>query len=1026
MSGQVLEKDSEISFPHFTILKASAGSGKTHALTQRLVQFLLSDQIERNGLRNILAITFSNNAAKEMKDRTLLWLKSVCLDDRKAVDELHKIVFLDAVRMIEKAESLIQNIFANYADLQIRTIDSFMTTVFKSSAMDFGYDPEFEILMNNDLLIEYSFDIFMRDVREGSEKAKILQDIIAIIMEHKRGDSSYLWDPSSEIREEIKKIYRKLASTGKKARIEDLSEYMNALKTLIRNILNEIEAEIQRTGLQRNERSAYKTTLSYVMEGRYADIIGRGTKIPPVTKPKKGQEHLQQHYDNVIKMWSQFGDRMVQYTSLYVRTCYSPYLKVYEEFIETIESVKRHQGKIFIEDINWKLADYLNSQIVPDIYFRLGETIFHFLIDEFQDTSPIQWRNLQPLIENSLAENGSFFAVGDTKQAIYGFRNADYSIMKTMEHVNPFPSALHTVRELKTNHRSLQKILNFNDTVFKEIVAAHEDYRDAAKESGLTDYIQAVKEGQKCQGHSEVIIIDKDEDVLPERKKIQELVLKLRSRGYRFRDIAILTQKNEDAVKVTTWLNEIDIPFISYSSLDIRRQKVTAEIVALLNFLDSPTDNLSFATFILGDIFASNSLGISTDCLRDFIFSNRQQRLLYKSFQKEFASLWDIYFSGLFKHSGYLPLYDLVVEIFRRFRVFESLQDEEAVLVKILEVVKDIEGAGYNSIKNFLMLAASGDENIESNWNMAVPKNKDAVKVMTIHKSKGLGFPVVIVMLYEERNRGFDYIVMEEGDEMRLLKITKDTAQSDPLYNDLYINESMKGMVNKLNTLYVGFTRPKEELYVIGVKGNSDSYPLDILPVEDYPPAERPERKIEDETDFGNVFMIHHHQGKIEIPDGSDEMINLEERRRGEFFHRILFFIEYIDEEFENQLPDIIQRVRTEMSAEYPDSIVKEKIISFIRHKDITGYFKRKSGRRVLREQEFADEKGNLYRMDRIIVDRDRVTVIDYKTGSDREAEEKYNMKIKTYMNVLGEVFPGSTVYGLIAYIDLNEIRSLN
>lgn len=1022
-SSQVLEKDTEISFPHFTILKASAGSGKTHALTQRLVQFLLSDQIERNSLRNILAITFSNNAAKEMKDRTLLWLKAVCLGDRKTIDELRKIVSLDAVRMSEKAENLIQNIFANYADLQIKTIDSFMTTVFKSSAIDFGYDPEFEILMNNDLLIDYSFDIFMRDVRDGTVKEKLLENIISLIMENKKGDSSYLWDPSSEILNEIKKIYRKLASIGKKACIEDLSEKMNSLQVLIKKILNEIETEIERSDLRRNERSAYKTTFSYVRNERYTDIIGRGVKILPVNKPTKGQEHLQKHYDNVDKMWSQFRDKVNQYTSLYVRACYSPYLKLYEEFIETIESVKRHQSKIFIEDINCKLADYLNSQIVPDIYFRLGETIFHFLIDEFQDTSPIQWRNLQPLIENSLSESGSFFAVGDTKQAIYGFRNADYSIMKTMEHVNPFPSALHTVRELKTNHRSLQKILDFNEKIFKEIVAAHKDFSGAAKESGLTDYIQTVKEGQTDKGHSEVIIIEKNEDVLPEKQKIQELVRKLNSRGYR--DIAILTQKNEDAVNVTTWLNEINIPFISYSSLDIRRQKITTEIVALLNFLNSPIDNLSFATFILGDIFTSNPLGISIDHLRDFIFRNRKDRLLYKSFQKEFGNLWDMYFSELFKYSGYLPLYDLVVEIFRRFRVFENLQDEEAVLVKILEVVKDIEGAGYNNIKNFLMLAAE-DENGESNWNMAVPKNKDAVKVMTIHKSKGLGFPVVILMLYEERNRGFDYIFMEDGDEIRLLKITKDTAQCDPLYETLYNHESIKAMVNKLNTLYVGFTRPKEELYVIGIKGKNNSYPLNILPVENHPPSERPKRKTDNEADIGNVFMINHYQGKIEIPAKTDAIINIEEKRRGDFFHRILFFIEYIDEDFENYLADTIQRVRTEMSVEYPDSMVKEKIISFIKHEDIIDYFKRKSRRKVLNEQEFSDEKGNLYRMDRIVVDIDRVTVIDYKTGSDREAEEKYNTKIKAYMNILSEFFPDITVNGLIAYIDLNKIRSVH
>src|SRR4030065_2790443 len=135
-----------------------------------------------------------------------------------------------------------------------------------------------------------------------------------------------------------------------------------------------------------------------------------------------------------------------------------------------IEYTKRRQGKVFIEDINRNLAEYLHADLVPDIYLRIGEAVLHFLIDEFQDTSPIQWRNLFPLIENSLSQKGSAFVVGDTKQAIYGFRNADYTIMKTFETQNPFPSAQYAVQELKVNYRSLQRIIEFNNRVFKDIV----------------------------------------------------------------------------------------------------------------------------------------------------------------------------------------------------------------------------------------------------------------------------------------------------------------------------------------------------------------------------------------------------------------------------------------------------------------------------------------------------------------------------------------------------------------------------
>jgi len=156
MANDILEKDINLVFPQFIILKASAGSGKTHTLTKRLVQFLLSDRVCKNDIRNILAITFSNNAAKAMKEKTLEWLKAVCLNEEDKISELSEIISIDKKELIKKAERLIDNILDNYSDLQIKTIDSFMASIFKSSAIDFGYNPDYEILMSNDLLMESS------------------------------------------------------------------------------------------------------------------------------------------------------------------------------------------------------------------------------------------------------------------------------------------------------------------------------------------------------------------------------------------------------------------------------------------------------------------------------------------------------------------------------------------------------------------------------------------------------------------------------------------------------------------------------------------------------------------------------------------------------------------------------------------------------------------------------------------------------------------------------------------------------
>lgn len=1027
MTKPVLQKDTEIHFPHFSVLKASAGSGKTYTLTKRFVQLILSEKIPYNNMRNILAITFSNNAAREMKERILRWLKSAYFGDPAATDELSQIVSLDREKLIRKAGILIDEILGNYLDFQVRTIDSFMTGIFKASAIDFGYNPDFDILMSNDALMEYSFDLYLRNVSEGTDEADLFEEIIGLIVAHKKGEASYMWDPSISLLSEIKKIYRKLAATGKKPKIGDFAAEISETRDRMKTTTEDIEALIVKYGFDRRANSSYATIHAALKSGRFSDLIGKGVKNPPVNKPGKEQTSSKAAYDRILMLWAEFGELLQRYASFYVRTCYTPYLRVYERFRDTIEAIKKRTGKVFIEDVNWNLAEYMDHQIVPDVYFRLGDTIFHYLIDEFQDTSPIQWRNLLPLIENSLSQKGSAFVVGDTKQAIYGFRNADYTIMKTLESDNPFPSAEHIVQELETNYRSLGKILEFNEKVFKEKVAGSGVYGEAGKRSGLTNYIQRVKEGAASPGYSEVIMLERADDPA-EKPKIQQLVGELNARGYRYEDIAILTQKNEDAVRVTAWLNEKNIPFISYSSLDIRKRKITGEIISLLNFLDSPTDDLSFATFLLGDIFTKTlerySPDIDGDIVKEFLFTYKDKLPLYKNFQKEFTGLWEKYFSELFRSVGFFPLYDLISQIFVIFDVFEILDEEEASLVKILEVVKEFEGEGYNNLRDFLDFAGDGDAG-ESAWNIDVPGSLDAVRVMTIHKAKGLGFPVVMVLLYEDRSRGFDYIMEEDEEGVSLLKITRDTSVSCELFENLYREESLRELVNRLNSLYVGFTRPKEELYVIGVRGKRDGYPFDLLPAEDFPPSKKPERVSAETRQIPVAFDIHHSRRHLKFDIRTDEIINPEETRRGEFIHQVLSCVDYADKASGENLTKIMNRTMEMRGDEYPADDIRIIIDKIIGHKELSEYFAEKSGRTVMMEQEFSDGRGNLSRMDRLIIDTHNITVIDFKTGKKPASEEKYINQMKTYMKILKGVYPEMNISGIIAYTDLGEIRRI-
>ncbi|MGZ3539005.1 MAG: UvrD-helicase domain-containing protein [Thermodesulfobacteriota bacterium] len=221
MAHVVLEKDLSIPFPHVTILKASAGSGKTYSLAQRFVQFLLSDEIPQNHLRNILAITFSNNAAKEMKERILSWLKDLYFRDPEKIEELSGIVSLKKEHLAEKAGATIDGIQKNYTEFQVKTIDSFMTSIYKASAVNLGYSPDFDMVMAPEGMMAYAFNRFLRGVREKTPEAGFLEKLLEIILQSRGGESAYPWDPSKDFLEETVELYHQLSRIVKEVKVVD-------------------------------------------------------------------------------------------------------------------------------------------------------------------------------------------------------------------------------------------------------------------------------------------------------------------------------------------------------------------------------------------------------------------------------------------------------------------------------------------------------------------------------------------------------------------------------------------------------------------------------------------------------------------------------------------------------------------------------------------------------------------------------------------------------------------------------------
>ena len=1017
----ILPNDTSLQFPRVTVVDASAGSGKTTTLTQRLVQLLLSRHIPHNGLGNILAITFTNNAAVEMKQRVLDLLKRAALGEAEALENLRPLLSMKDHEIKARASEILEQVLDRYSEFQVQTIDSFLAKVFKASALEFGFSPGFDIVIDSRPLLDEAFDMFAGKIQEGSREAQLLEYLAFRVFLFRSSDAKFYWNPYRELSRQVKNLYAKIVSTARPLVKEDRSrEYVEKGERLC-GLVEEIGRAIDRSKLVPAAR--FLTYRSEALAGKIDRLIELQFPDPPASKSKSPQIEFAKFTKSVGPLCAEIEGLRRELIVLHAQTYFQPYIETHRILTDTIDRIKRREGHVDLGDITLKLARFVADGVVPDLYISLGEKIHHYLIDEFQDTSPIQWQTLAPLIENSLSATGSLFVVGDMKQSIYGFRGADWRIMRDLIDGKYFPSAPKELLTLDTNYRSGEKILEFTKTVFHDIVP-FQVMTGAAQASGLASFKQKPKPDAKRKGVVETHVLEGNTDERPERELILRIVKDCLFRGFKLRDLALLTPENEDVVKVSGWLNEQGYEFVPFSTLDIRTRKMVGELLDLLKFLDSPIDNLSFGSFLLGETFRarlkSDKEATKSSDLSNFIFEQKhteQRRPLYAVFKERYPSLWNRYFDPLFTHTGYLPLYDLTTQMYKRFGVFELMPEEEAALVKLLEVIKDFEERGMNSLREFIGFAQELSE--DSDWNIDVPPDVNAVRVMTVHKAKGLDFRVVIVLLYDVALRADRVYAEETGEGVRLVRLVKKHGEEDPYLARLLVDRELKNRVDQLNKLYVALTRAKDEMYVLAIRYPQSKEPSAFLPTHGYEEKKKSKVKPEAQKEEERAALLHHTVGTI--PGGTAERIHLEETRRGELIHTILAGIVFTPED---PIPEIRKAINDAATSfrHSVDLTSAETAIQRFLGGGIKEYFRAIKGRSVLNEQEFARSDGQLFRMDRVIVDSETVTVIDYKTGDE---QENYGDQVRNYMEILRDVYAGKSVKGLLAYVDRNVLRTV-
>ncbi|HNW43543.1 MAG TPA: UvrD-helicase domain-containing protein [Elusimicrobiales bacterium] len=1038
-AGPVLESDRTLGFPHALLISASAGSGKTYTLTQRYVQFLLSQKVPGNDLSGILAVTFTNNAAKEMKVRILACLKELALDkDCRKMDEILELVTLDRGEAQRRARELVERVIADYSDFHIQTIDSFLARVMSASVDELQLPLKAGITMSYDLLIDLAlYSMFSKIGRDGLP-AEEVDKFLAVLPK----TGSYPWNPALRIKENFSSF---LAQEGRTAGLIKASggDFEAAAKAKFGAALDFCGSLVEHYG----DRALFKEKALAALAARSLTDFLAAYKfdygIFNGSKKKSLLPGWEKDLENLNEM-------VIELTELNAAAYYHPYVGIYERFKLELERVKRGKTDVIhINDIAKKLAAYIRNENVPEVYLKLGERISHFLIDEFQDTNRLQWDVIRPLVEEALSKTGSLFVVGDIKQAIYMFRNADYRIMRSFLDIaeGRVPAAEYLSLEplggglkyanLPVNYRSDGEVLKYVDALFKEKLKGVPELagQDITE---LTSYTQSARPERLKHGYVKTGVLELDDLADPGQQKawLLEAVRSARLR-YPLNEIAILVAKNKRIEPVVEWLTEAGIPVASLSSLDIRKRKVVAELIAYLKFLETPSDDLSFADFITGDIF-TRLTGLPREEIERFIFDSRRGRpsggghtagLLYAAFRnhQKYKRYWDQYLDEPFRKVGYLPLYGLAALVYANFKVFENFPDEQAFLSRLLNAVTALEAEGVTSPRAFIEYASGADEEKAAVFSIALPEYIDAVRVMTFHKSKGLGFSVVINLMYEERDQSDPMYFEERGGEIHVYHITKAAAEASARLRPVYEGRKTDSNVQDLNVLYVVSTRARHELYNLVLRKArkteaSGPKPADLFePFEaGKPDARRPERRGASKP----VAIA----GAGPRPEAGFDALkptynSFFETAEGELAHAILARLGKLTGDTAAKLSGLFD----ELSPGYPFSFNKAKVVksllAFLNSPQGAPLFAGGQGRQILVEAEFIDRSGALFRMDRVIVDGGLVTVVDFKTGGENAG--KYAAQMKNYLSIVSEVY-GLPARGALAYVDLCKVIGIN
>jgi ATP-dependent exoDNAse (exonuclease V) beta subunit len=952
---------------------------------------------------------------------------------QKAIDlmkELSGEIQLSVPEIQTKSKQIIKHIIHNYAAFDISTIDKFTHKVIRAFAHDLNLPITFEVTLDTENLLTEAVDAIIAQAGEDDVLTNLLIDFTM-----QKTDDDKSWDISREILETgrllLNENNREEVSHFQDKSITEFIEIKNKVAQAS-SVIDKENAELAKSlwvlidkngiDLKSFSRGTFPNHLKSIMEEKLnpKNKMFREFEDISINKNAKDQLEIESLIPELLSVLETI------YKKFEKREFYNAFLKnitplsLLNTVSNELAKIQKEQNVLSIAEFNAIIYNEIQNQPAPFIYERLGERYRHFFIDEFQDTSEMQWQNLIPLIDNATSseidgEKGTLMIVGDPKQSIYRWRGGKAEqFIELSKDNNPFNNPDKELFTLGTNYRSYSQVINFNNHLFYYLSSQFNnlDYKD------LYENHSRQEENSKKGGYVNISFIPKLENASQQEESLDKIELylqatlktieKVKKEGFEYQEMVILTRKRDQGIAVANYLIENNIPIISSETLLIQNATDVQMIVNVLKYLNNSSDIEAKVSFLL---YIANQVQ-SVLSVHDFIAKGKE-----KSNEKEFE-LWLTQFdiSLSFQDIRKKSLYEAVEIIVSKF-----LSKTHSYVQYFMDLVAERDVRNQAGIADFLNYWNKNKDK----FSIPSPEGKNAIRIMTIHKSKGLEFPVVIMPFADE-----DYIrkpkdklwLDAEQETFGLSKVLIDNSSSVENFGEeaatVFQEKKQEELLDNINVLYVALTRAEEQLYVISQyldPNKEGKYPYNtasffieyLIAIEVYNPSSL-EYEFGSKIKLSDVISVNDETNTIPLINQvlDPKSIKIAQREAlmwgtqqqeaieyGNLIHEILSLVKTASDVD----TAVLKALETGLIAINQKEVVLKSIQEIVNNKELESYFS--TGNEILNEQAIIQKEGKTIQPDRMVVtSNNEVYLLDYKTGTHHQ---KYQLQLENYQNAI-------------------------